>query len=138
MQARRSEIMATLSYGSISSSVLENTTVIGTPDVAPGAVQPITYALLQSQSPDVLLIHINQSTGERSFVNPPDFENPTDVGHDGTYNVAIVAFDGNGQMSAPLPVAVTVTDDVRDNPPNTPPTITTINVNGGGTQIDSV
>ena len=57
---------------------------------------------------------IDQDTGVLSFLNPPDYDDPTDDGRDNEYLVTVVATDQTGR-AANLPVTVTVTD-VNEGP----------------------
>ena len=43
---------------------------------------------------DKNLFGINASTGKLTFLNPPDFENPTDTDTDNHYQVIVEASDG--------------------------------------------
>ncbi|MEM1107089.1 MAG: LamG-like jellyroll fold domain-containing protein [Planctomycetota bacterium] len=53
---------------------------------------------------------IDPSTGELSFLAPPDFEAPTDADSDGIYFVVIQASDTNGGFDTQS-LAITVTDE---------------------------
>ena len=66
----------------------------------------LSYSLLSTG--DYALFSLDDTSGELSFGSAPDFENPSDSGDDGTYNVSISASDGGN--SATLELAVTVTD----------------------------
>ena len=57
---------------------------------------------------------INSSTGVLSFVNAPDFENPTDNGKNNVYDVTVQVSDGNGGVTTQA-IAVTV-NDINDAP----------------------
>ena len=58
---------------------------------------------------------IDPSSGELSFNQAPDFENPTDNGKDNTYDLSITATDAIGkQASQSLAIAV---NNLNDNPP---------------------
>ena len=57
---------------------------------------------------------IDQDTGVLSFLNPPDYDDPTDDGRDNEYLVTVVATDQTGRATN-LPVTVTVTD-VNEGP----------------------
>ncbi|MEZ5533979.1 MAG: cadherin domain-containing protein [Thiolinea sp.] len=63
---------------------------------------------------DAALFDIDENTGELTFVDVPDFENPTDNGNDGTYEVIVKVVDGNGNSDTQtLKVKVT---DVNEAP----------------------
>lgn len=71
---------------------------------------------------DADLFSIDAVSGELSFVTPPDFENPTDQGGDGDYEVTVIVDDGLGGSDQQR-ITVTVTD--TNEAPN-------INSDGGG------
>jgi len=52
----------------------------------------ITYDLAGNDATEFAIT----SSGVLTFVNPPDFENPTDDDADGTYEVTVMVDDGNG------------------------------------------
>ncbi|MGB0560677.1 MAG: DUF4347 domain-containing protein [Spirulinaceae cyanobacterium] len=54
-------------------------------------------------------------TGRLEFISPPDFETPTDQNNDGTYQIEVSAIDGEGLLSDPLAISVTV-DDIAETP----------------------
>ncbi len=84
----------------------------------------LTFSI--SGGADQALFTIDANTGVVTFIAAPDFENPTDAGGDGNYNIQVTVTDSTG-LTAVQNIVVTVTDDVVDNP--TPPVITS---NGGG------
>ena len=60
---------------------------------------------------DNSLFSIDGSTGELSFSNPPDYENPADANHDNVYNVTVTATDdGVPQQSTSQNITVTITN----------------------------
>ena len=63
---------------------------------------------------DVNLFAIAISSGELRFINAPDYENPSGQSADNTYEVEVIASDGD--YSAALTLAVTV-EDINDNVP---------------------
>ncbi len=56
---------------------------------------------------DAALFTINSVTGALSFLSAPDFENPLDVDHDGTYLVSVRASDGVNVTDQLLSITVT-------------------------------
>src|SRR5262249_42213390 len=78
---------------------------------------PLQYAL---GGADAKLFTLDPSTGELSFIAPPDFEHPADDGGDNIYDVEITASDG-GNTSDALALAIGVTDVAEGG---TPPVIT--------------
>ena len=76
-----------------------------------GGSTSLTYSL---SGTDAALFTINGITGEVSFVNAPDFENPSDAGGDNVYDIIVTASDGTN--STDQSVAITVTD-LNDNNP---------------------
>ncbi|MDQ3124242.1 MAG: cadherin domain-containing protein, partial [Pseudomonadota bacterium] len=67
---------------------------------------PITYSI--AGGADAALFTIDPATGVLKFITAPDFEGPTDVGRDNTYDVIVAASDG--QMSDLQGITVTVLD----------------------------
>ena len=57
---------------------------------------------------------IDSVTGALAFVNPPDYEHPTDVDGDNSYQVTVQVSDGVLSATQQITVAVT---PVNDNPP---------------------
>ncbi len=72
----------------------------------------VTYTL--GSGGDSVLFAIDPVTGELSFSNPPDFENPLDGDANNIYEVEVIATDAEGSTS--LPILITVTDE-DDTPP---------------------
>jgi Ca2+-binding RTX toxin-like protein len=96
-------------------SVAENTTSVTTvtaTDVDVG--QTLTYSILPmgAPSPDKAMFTIDAQTGVLAFLAAPDFEHPTDVGADNTYQVTVQVTDGqavHGPADTQF-ISVTVTD----------------------------
>jgi hypothetical protein len=90
-------------------SVEENTTG---PVADVDAVDPdgdtLTYAIVGG--PDAGDFTIDPTTGELSFVTPPDFENPADDNGDNVYEVQVQATDPDGLSTPVETVNVSVTD----------------------------
>ncbi|MHB1177156.1 MAG: hypothetical protein ACYCZO_02385 [Daejeonella sp.] len=63
---------------------------------------------------DVNKFNINSTTGELTFVTPPDFEKPGDADADNTYIAILRASDGTNTTDARIIVAIT---DVNDTSP---------------------
>src|SRR5262249_4905601 len=81
-------------------TVNENTTLAWQPTVTDqDQGQTITYSIVPDQYDGLNKFTIDPSTGAVSFINAPDFENPTDEDHDGFYNVVIRADDGHGGVT---------------------------------------
>ncbi|WP_340678416.1 PQQ-dependent sugar dehydrogenase [Paraglaciecola sp.] len=59
---------------------------------------------------DSALFVLDVASGSLSFINPPDFEMPVDVGGDNIFNVTLSVSDGQGGQ-ANLAVTITVTDE---------------------------
>ena len=60
---------------------------------------------------DAALFVIDPDTGELSFVNAPDFENPADADGDNVFDVVVTASDGENTVDQT--VTLTVTDSVE-------------------------
>ena len=67
----------------------------------------LTYSI--SGGEDGSLFQIDSSTGELSFIEKPDFEDPKDVDKDNIYSVEVTVDDGNGN-TASQSILVTVND----------------------------
>src|SRR5262249_51379245 len=107
-------------------NVLENTQAVTTVHADSDNGGNITYGIVANEG-DWDKFSINNDTGALSFIAPPDFENPTDVGPIGAggknnaYNVTITATDEFG-LHRQQEILVRVQDDSADNNHN--PTIT--------------
>ena len=100
--------------------VLGGTSLVSTIAAAdPDAGTTLAYSIVGGA--DAAKFVINAANGLLSFVTPPVFAAPTDVGADNVYNVVVRASDG--QLSADQSLAVIVKND--DHPPQ-------IVSNGGG------
>ncbi len=108
--------------GSASISIPENTTAVTTVTATDEdqPAQTLTYSLNPGPgAPDTNLFTIDANTGELSFINAPDFENPLDQdtpapgdqSHDNEYQVGVkVTDDGTGNRYDVQLILVTVTD----------------------------
>ena len=117
-------------------NVSENTTTVTTITATDDDGDPLTYSL---RGADRSLFNINSTTGQISFVNPPDFENPGDRDGDNVYTLRVTVDDGRGSTSQNLEITVTDVDD--DIPANNLPTITspaTVNVNENTTTVTTI
>ena len=97
-----------------SASVAENQsadTVIYTAMATDADGDAPTYSL---SGTDAALFTIDPTTGDVSFIAPPDFENPGDAGGNNAYEILVTASDGSNDINQV--VAITVTD-VNDNSP---------------------
>src|SRR5690606_16771437 len=63
---------------------------------------------------DAALFDIDASTGELTFVTPPDFESPSSASGNNVYQVTVIASDGGNSIERE--VAITVTNE-NDNAP---------------------
>jgi hypothetical protein len=110
-------------------NVAENSIAVGTviaTDADAGAV--LTYAIVGGD--DETKFAINAGSGLLSFIAPPDFETPTDVGGNNVYNLIVEVSDGLGG-TATQAIAVAVTNVAE----NVAPVITS---NGGGAAADPI
>lgn len=92
---------------SASVSIPENTTPVTTITATDPENSTITYTITGGD--DAAKFTVDPMTGALSFITPPDFENPTDVGGNNVYNVEVTASDGNGGTDVQS-IDVTVTD----------------------------
>gem|GEM_PF-4748937 len=76
----------------------------------------LTYALTGSL-PDNGLFNVNSTTGDLSFVAPPDFESPQDADGNNVYELQVTTTDDYG-LTDTQSISVTVTDVVEDALPN--------------------
>ena len=94
--------------GSTAVSYAENgTAAVATLTVTDPDEGAITGGLTLSGA-DADQFHISTG-GALNFTNPPDFENPTDVGENNVYNVTVTATDSGG-LSDSVMVTITVVD----------------------------
>ncbi len=92
----------------------------------------LSYSL--DGGPDVSLFTIDTATGEISFITPPDFENPADVGLNNTYQVVVGVSDGLNQTTGTMTIVVT---DADGTPTFSSGTSTSFAENGTGTVYDA-
>ena len=91
-------------------SVGENQTVAYTALATDADGDTLSYSL---SGTDAALFMIDATTGEVSFIEAPDFENPGDADGDNVYDIVVTASDGTN--STDQTVAITVTDE-NDSP----------------------
>ncbi|MGL4635897.1 MAG: cadherin domain-containing protein, partial [Beijerinckiaceae bacterium] len=96
-------------FGAI--SLAENTSLATTVTaVDPDIAAMLTYVIIGGA--DQARFTINATTGVLTFVSPPDFENPVDVGGDNIYDVIVQVSDGLGGVDTQtLAITVTNTND---------------------------
>ncbi|WP_338416311.1 cadherin domain-containing protein [uncultured Sphaerotilus sp.] len=89
-------------------SIPENTTAVTTVHAtdADWPVQALVYAI--TGGADQAKFAIDSQSGALTFLTPPNFELPADVGGNNVYNVVVSASDG--QLSSAQALAVTVTN----------------------------
>ena len=92
-------------------SVAENQTAAYTAVATDADGDSLRYSL---SGTDEALFTINETTGEVSFITPPDFENPDDIGRNNVYDITVTASDGDNSTNHD--VTVTVTNE-NDNDP---------------------
>jgi len=101
------------SYGgttSTSDSIPENTTFVedlAATDDSDSEGSGLNWSI--SGGVDGRAFSINTTTGDLSFKNPPDFENPQDQNNDNNYIVEVTVIDQGG-LEDEVEIAVTVTD----------------------------
>ena len=78
--------------GLIDFAIDENTTEITTIEATDAEGDNITYSI---EGSDSALMTIGSSSGELSFISPPDYENPQDSNQDNIYEVTVIASDGS-------------------------------------------
>ncbi|MET0393564.1 MAG: cadherin domain-containing protein, partial [Chitinophagaceae bacterium] len=102
------------SYGGeaiVNLQVPENEQLVTIVAAADADSSPVTYSILNDNDGAIFSV---SSTGQLSFLTPPDFDHPADGNGDNTYTVSVKASDGS--LSAVQQFVITVTD-LNDNPP---------------------
>ncbi|MEM8751252.1 MAG: DUF4347 domain-containing protein, partial [Pseudomonadota bacterium] len=101
----------------------ENETAVITVPVTDGDLpnDTLTYSIIDGFDSD--LFQIDSATGELSFVNAPDFENPNDSNGNGLYTVEVQVEDEAGETDTQI-ISVDVLD-VNDAPVATGGSVTT-------------
>jgi len=85
----------------------ENTTAVTTVQATDADGDAITYSITGGLDKD--LFTIGSTSGELSFINAPDFENPDDSDKDNVYGVEVTATDPQGAATA-IGYVITVND----------------------------
>lgn len=116
------QMPATLSF-----NVNENTTAVGSVAVTAGTSPVYTLS-----GPDANMFAVSTG-GALSFITPPDFEVPTDVGTNNVYNVTVTASNAFGS-NASTGVTVTVVDAAEAIPVSMPATAS-FSINENSTAI---
>ncbi|MBN4056081.1 FG-GAP repeat protein, partial [bacterium AH-315-J23] len=85
-------------------SVAENQTAAYTAVASDADGDTLSYSL---SGTDAALFAINTTTGVVTFINPPDFEAPSDAGGDNVYDIIVSASDGTNTTDQSVAIAVT-------------------------------
>ncbi len=85
----------------------ENSTAVTTVQATDADGEAITYSITGGLDKD--LFTIGSTSGELSFINAPDFENPDDSDKDNVYGVEVSATDPQGAVSS-IGYVITVND----------------------------
>lgn len=92
--------------------VEENSTAVGTVAAEDAEGADLTYAIVPVGAPDDgSRFMIDENTGALSFIEAPDFENPTDEGADNVYDLRVQASDGETETTQDIQVTVTDVDE---------------------------
>ena len=113
----------------------ENQTAVGTVVAADSDADDNITGYAITGGADQALFEIGATTGELTFDNAPNFEDPEDSGTDNTYVVTVKATSGTGtrEMTATQTITVTVTDaDEKSAKPDKP---TLAKVTGSSTSL---
>ena len=113
----------------------ENQTAVGTVVAADSDADDNITGYAITGGADQALFEIGTTTGELTFDNAPNFEDPEDSGTDNTYVVTVEATSGTGtrEMTATQTITVTVTDaDEKSAKPDKP---TLAKVTGSSTSL---
>lgn len=92
--------------------VTENTTEVGVCSAVDEFGGTVSFGIASGW--DSALFTINAVTGELSFINAPNFENPMDQGNDNLYRVMVKAYGSKGNIELPFDVQVFNTNDAPD------------------------
>ena len=95
-----------------SADVEENQRLAYTAQAADADGDDLSYSL---SGTDAALFTIDPTTGEVSFIAPPDAENPGDADRDNVYDIVVTASDGPNRTNQPVTITVT---NVNDNTPS--------------------
>ena len=95
-----------------SADVEENQRLAYTTIAADADGDDLSYSL---SGTDAALFTIDPTTGEVSFIAPPDAENPGDADRDNVYDIVVTASDGPNRTNQPVTITVT---NVNDNTPS--------------------
>ena len=104
---------------------VENTTDVVDADGQDPDGDTLTFSIVGGV--DAGLFTIDATTGQLSFVNAPDFENPQDSGADNDHQVTIRVSDGT--LFADRNITVRVTDAAENGATNTAPFFTNVSQN---------
>ncbi len=85
-------------------TIFENSTGVSTVTAMDVDGDPLGFAI--TGGADATLFAIDPTTGELTFVAPPDFEAPTDAGGDNLYDVTVAVSDGLAMAEQQISVAV--------------------------------
>ena len=91
-----------------SASVAENQTAAYTAVATDADGDDLSYSL---SGTDAALFTIDPTTGEVSFIEAPDFENPGDVGGDNVYDITVTASDDDSSTNHDVTITVTNEND---------------------------
>ena len=98
-------------------SLNENISTVTTVVAVSDTNRTITYTIDATNDGD--LFSIGPTSAVLSFKIPPDFENPTDVGGDNTYNLIVIAADDASPANeAKQTITITILDIVNEVPTN--------------------
>ncbi|MBN1628967.1 MAG: cadherin repeat domain-containing protein, partial [Thermoleophilia bacterium] len=95
-------------------NIPENTTAVTTVQATdPDVGAALTFSIMGG--PDADKFHIDPQSGALSFITPPDYERPSDVGRDNVCRITVRVSDGANADTQVL--TITVTDVVEQTPP---------------------
>ncbi len=114
-------------------SISENTTTVGTIIATDGDGDSLTYSI--GVGVDSSLFAVDETTGDLTFINAPDFEAPTDTDTDNNYQVQVAVSDGIETVTQDLTVTV---EDVNEAPTADDATFTVDENSDQGTEVGTV
>jgi hypothetical protein len=102
-------------------NIAENTTTVTTVTATDADLDTLTYSI--SGGADGALFSIDSSTGDLTFMSPPDYEAPADADANNIYEVIVQVVDGNGGFDTQT-INVTVADISNEAPVASPDSAT--------------
>ena len=104
-------VITSLATASTAENIATTTAVYTAAATDADAGSTLTYSLVGGV--DQAIFAINASTGVVTFKASPDYERPSDSGHDNVYNIQVQATDGQNIVSKEVAITVTNVAEIR-------------------------